>query len=141
VLDQALDAQVLNRIQNLVLQADKDDRPLTLAEVFRSLTDGIWTDPVGEVKDPKKTIATTVLRRNLQREYVKDLSHLVLGNGSRPPADARSLARMHLRDIGRRIDKVLNEKGTIDDATRAHLEECQERISKVLSAALQVNEP
>ena len=65
----------------------------------------------------------------------------MLGNGGRPPADARSLARMHLREIGKRIDKVLNDKVAIDDATRAHLEECQERIRKVLTASMQVNDP
>ena len=35
---------VLARIQNNALKADKDDKPLTVAEVFRSLTDGIWGD-------------------------------------------------------------------------------------------------
>jgi hypothetical protein len=142
VLDQALDAEVLRRIENLALKADKDEKPLTVAEVFRSLTDGIWSDPPTDAKDPKKpTVTTTAVRRNLQREYVKDLSHLVLGDGKRAPADARSLARMHLRDIGKRIDKLLGDKVALDDVTRAHLEECQERIAKVLSASLQANEP
>ena len=30
---------------------------------------------------------------------------------------------------------------TVDDTTRAHLEECRERITQVLSASVQVNEP
>jgi hypothetical protein len=77
----------------------------------------------------------------LQREYVKDLTQLVL-NSRGGPADARSLARMHLRDIGKRIDKVLTDKeGAVDDTNRAHLEECHERITKVLTASMQVSEP
>jgi len=29
----------------------------------------------------------------------------------------------------------------VDDTTRAHLEECHERIAKVLNASMQVREP
>jgi hypothetical protein len=29
----------------------------------------------------------------------------------------------------------------VDDTTRAHLEECRERIAKVLNASMQVQEP
>ena len=41
-LDHLFDPEVLARIQDDALQADKDDHPLTLAELFRGLTDGIW---------------------------------------------------------------------------------------------------
>ena len=99
-----------------------------------------------------------MVRRNLQREHLKELTNLVLGKKpavsgggmhmmsfgpSRPiPPDARSLARMHLRDILKRITQALSAKEPVrDDTTRAHLEECQERIAKVLSASMQVNEP
>ena len=48
---------------------------------------------------------------------------------------------MHLREISKRIQGTLNDKqATVDDATRAHLEECKERIAKVLSASMQVND-
>jgi hypothetical protein len=66
------------------------------------------------------------------------------GGGARSvPPDARSLARMHLRDIQKRINRVLGDEKVqgLDDTTRAHLEECQERIAKVLNASMQVNEP
>jgi hypothetical protein len=58
------------------------------------------------------------------------------------PPDARSLARFHLREIDRRVDALLNDKKiTLDDTARAHLEECHERIGKVLSAGVQLREP
>ena len=67
---------------------------------------------------------------------------LLLRGASPVPPDAKSVARMHLRDIQRRIEAALREKGSsLDDTSRAHLEECQERVAKVLSAAMQVNEP
>jgi len=74
---------------------------------------------------------------------VDDLFAFIRFTGaSRAPADARSLARLHLKEIGDRIDKTLNRKSmTLDDTTRAHLEECAHRISKTLDAGLDANEP
>ena len=46
---------------------------------------------------------------------------------------------MHLRDTSKRIDAAL-AKPSGDDTTRAHLEECKERIAKVLSASMQVSD-
>ncbi len=133
---------VLARVQNLALKADKDEKPLEIAEIFRAGTDGVWGD-VGakEAKEGNKPLASSVARRNLQREHLRRLTGLALGAG-RGPADARSLARMHLRLLKDKIGNVLAEKDMkLDDTTRAHLEECGERIGKVLSASVQVSEP
>jgi hypothetical protein len=140
-LNDLLSAAVLRRIQDNALKAEKEEQPLTVAEVFRSLTDGIWSDlPNGAPKEGKKALLSSVLRRNLQREYLKRLAGLVLGpradaggfavvGGGSVPPDARALARMHLRDVTKRIETALADKGmALDDSTRAHLEECQERI-------------
>src|SRR5438270_12120939 len=63
------------------------------------------------------------------------------GFGTSVPADARSLARIHLKEVGGRIDRALADaKGPGDDATRAHLEECKERIAKALAASMQVKD-
>jgi hypothetical protein len=147
VLDHALDADVLRRVQNNALKAEKNEQPLTLAEVFRGLTDAIWAEappPVKDAKEPRPPAPSSAIRRNLQREYLKDLSFLVLGKngGDQAPADARSLARMHLREVQRRIEAALkNDKAPPDDTARAHLEECQDRIAKVLNASVQITEP
>ena len=104
---------------------------MQVAEVLRALTDSTFADlPVGDKPAAEKS---SILRRNLQRAYLAELSRLVL-RGSVP--DARSLARMHLRDINKRIDKVLNDsKAQPDDTLRAHLEETKEQIAKVLGAS------
>jgi hypothetical protein len=147
VLNHTLDPEVLARIQNNALEVDRDgkDKPLTIAEVFRSLTDGVWSEPLnGGVTAGKREVALSVIRRNLQRAHVRDLTGLVLGtgwSGSAPP-DARSLARMHLREIDRRSERLLADKNlAVDDTTRAHLEEVRERIAKALNASMQVSEP
>jgi hypothetical protein len=150
VLDHALNGDVLRRIQNNAVMADKGEQPLTVAEVFRGLTDAVWSESANgaapapkDAREPRPAPGTSVIRRNLQREYVKDLSSLAVGARSGGvPADARSLARMHLREIQKRIEAALkNDKAPPDDTTRAHLEECQERIAKVLNASVQISEP
>jgi hypothetical protein len=160
VLGQVYDGNVLSRIQNNALKVDENEKPVTIAEVFRGVTDAVWSDlkEAREGKDGKeKKLLSSVVRRNLQREQLKELFALVLGEGKdgsssggfpfffrRPPAppDARSLARMHLREINGRIKGLLGDPLVkLDDTCRAHLEECQERIAKVLNASMQVSEP
>jgi hypothetical protein len=151
-LDHLLDASTLTRLQDTALHYDKEDNPVTVAEVFRTLTDAIWDDPAPA---PSKTNpAGPTIRRNLQREHLKKLTTLVVGErqsdrmvlfffgGSETPPDAKSVARMHLREIDRKVETTLKEKGpNLDETTRAHLEECHERITKALAASMQVNEP
>jgi hypothetical protein len=154
-LEGLLDPETLTRLQDNALKYDKEDNPVTVAEVFRALTDSVWADLA--VAQNKGNGSGLVIRRNLQREHLKDLTNLVLGERqsgggfslflllrgpSTVPPDARGVARMHMRDIQKRIEAALKEKGqTLDDTNRAHLEECQERVAKVLSASMQVNEP
>lgn len=154
-LRHSFDPSVLNRIQNNALQCDKGEKPFTIAELFRGLTDAIWTDSAMK-EDKGKKHETSIITRNLQREHLKNLSQLVIGQqsggggmfmlmlmggggGSAPP-DARSLARLHLRRVADHITKALKDADNLEDTTRAHLEECQERIVKVLSASLQIRD-
>lgn len=142
VLEHALDGGTLRRIQNNELKCDPNAKakPFTVAEVFRGLTDSIWTEPVSAPKGPAKPLELSVIRRNLQRDYVKNLSQIVLKDNGAPP-DARSLARLHLKMIDGRIQKLLADKTwTVDDASRAHLDESRERIAKVLTASIQATE-
>jgi hypothetical protein len=139
-----LNPTVLRRVQMNALKTE-DKEPVTVAEVFRTLTEGVWSDiPNGMPKEGKRVVPSSIIRRNLQRQHLKDLSSIVLGEkgyGSSVPPDARSLARMHLREVDKRIDATLNDKqATVDETTRAHLEECHERIGKVLNASMQVND-
>jgi len=147
VLNQCLNGGVLARIQNQELQADSKTKPLQMAEVFSTLTDGVWSD-LGSA-----TIST--VRRNLQREYVRRLATIVVGNrrnpyedyysfvlflgGNNMPADAKSLARMHLGDLNDKIKRAIDSKRS-DDTTRAHLIECRQRITKALDSSYTTNE-
>ena len=144
-LDELLDADTLRRVQNGERSAGKGEKPLTVAEIFRCLTDSTF---------PASPSASTVSSRNLQRAYLDKLAGMVVGSkgfgggnvmffgsagGGAVPADARSLARMHLKEIAKRIDSALAAEK--DDTAKAHLEEAKERIAKVLAAGVTANEP
>ncbi|MEI7923224.1 MAG: zinc-dependent metalloprotease [Planctomycetota bacterium] len=158
-LSETLSASTLNRIQNQEAMADASTKPLKIEELFRTFTDSIIGDmTISAVKDGKRGL--TITRRNLQREYVGRLSGMLLGSrgsaalaglpsfitisggGGSMPADARSLARMHLKEISAKIDAALASKNPAwDDTTKAHLEELKVTIDRVLSAGIQRNEP
>jgi hypothetical protein len=138
VLDELLDGETLARVQDIALKAEPGEQPLSIAEIMRALTESIWADLANG--DKPAAAKPSLIRRNMQRDHLKELSNLVLKNHA--PADARSLARMHLREIVRRIDQVISDKKVnLDDTTRAHLEETKEQIAKVLGAPLRAENP
>ncbi len=155
VIRRFLDSNVMRSIQNAELHADDPSKVLTLPEVFDVLTDNIWSELPADGK-PEGKLDINRVRRNLQREHVRRLSHIVIGP-RRPmmfgygfvfglwydppaPPDGVALARAHLEQIAERIDKVLTQEGAeISDYARAHLSEIRQRIEKVLEASLEIN--
>jgi hypothetical protein len=159
-LSHCLSGSVLTRVQNQELQSEPNSKPLAVAEVFRSLSDGVFAElnaPVAADGKPHALTCSTI-RRNLQREYLRRLSTIVLGQGRSPyadafpfimfgggasyPADARALARLHLKELGAKITKILNSKDfQLDDTCRAHFDDLANKIETVLDADINVNEP
>jgi hypothetical protein len=155
-LNHCLDATVLRRLQNQTLLAE-DDKPLEMSEIFRTLTDSVWSELAADSSENSEKFEISLIRRNLQREHLRKLSTIVVGQQRNPlydlygyvsfyggayqyPADARSLARMHLKELDQKVEKALkSEDIKIADATRAHLEEVREQIDKVLEAKLSSN--
>jgi len=158
VLNHCFSAAVLKRLQNQQLLVDGDDA-LKIAEVFRTLSDSIWSELGVEKEDLPEKFEVSPIRRNLQREHVRKLSTIVIGqqrnpfyamfsyayfsgNSYRYPADARSLARMHLHELGEKIIAVLEiEDLKLEDSSKAHLQEVREQISKVLNAEMDAAAP
>ena len=154
-LSSLLDAENLQRILDIELQATKGQKVLTLPQLFDSLTNSIWSEvPLDATKQAKISIST--IRRNLQRAHMQKLTAIVLGpqsgsgslmqllgDGSgTAPADARSLARLHLKNLNTRLAAAIaSKKVTMDAYTNAHLQEIQQQIEKVLSADLTSGRP
>jgi hypothetical protein len=59
----------------------------------------------------------------------------------RTPEDVQSLAYAELKALETKFKKALSTNLKLDDYTRAHLVDSQERIKKVLSAQLTTTRP
>jgi len=62
---------------------------------------------------------------------------ILLNSGRGDPADARSLARLHLRELNKRLEAVLEGGAAMNDTTKAHFQESRDLITKVLSAEIE----
>ena len=90
--------RALHRIQNQELQSNAGSDPLKIAEIFRALTEGIFTEVASPPAAAVAPYGISTIRRNLQREYVKRLSTMVLG-----PKNDRFPWRLQLRRHARRL--------------------------------------
>ncbi|NDH93715.1 MAG: DUF5117 domain-containing protein [Planctomycetia bacterium] len=160
VLDQLLNARTLTRLADSELKLPADEDAFTVAELLDRLTQAVFAE-AADLADGSYTArkpAISSLRRNLQRAVLEELGSLALGRSGHslkitssphgtsishagsPPPDARALAALQLRRLARRIDKLLKRadadeaKITLDDPSRAHLEDLAARIEAILDA-------
>ena len=148
VLNRLYHPIVLSRILDNELQFAPGEKVFTMADLFEGLDSAIWS----ELDKPAPKISS--LRRNLQREQLRDLTRLVLRPPQPPPAgpppspfappppppspsDATTLARASLVRLQGKIKKALAAGTITDPTTRAHLEETQAMISSTLQAQTQ----
>ncbi|MFO1022712.1 MAG: zinc-dependent metalloprotease [Planctomycetales bacterium] len=136
ILGELLDPSTLSRLQDSESQLPPEADAYTAAEHLRLVVDGVfseWKAPAAGDYTPRKPYLPAY-RRNLQREAVRRISMLVtIPMGSTD--DARTLARFHLVELDKQITAVLgNAQVKLDDYSRSHLQDCQERIRKILQA-------
>ena len=143
ILLQLLFSHTLERLHDSELQVPSDQDAFTTAELIERLTKAIFaeTDTLqgGEEYTNRKP-AISSLRRNLQWQFLKRLSHVALGD-TLAPQDCQSVAYAELVRLDERIKKVLNSNVKLDGYTQAHLEEAGSRIRKVIEARMQLRNP
>ncbi|MFQ5600338.1 MAG: zinc-dependent metalloprotease [Candidatus Krumholzibacteriia bacterium] len=106
---------------------------LTMPELMDGLTSSIWSEVwSGQARNVPS------MRRNLQRLYVDRMTEILANPPSRMPADARSVARMQLRELRKHVSRAMGSGAGLDAYTRAHLGEVSERIDRALEAGLDV---
>jgi hypothetical protein len=116
---------VLSRVVNNEFKSAKPQEALTLAELFRTVSDAVWEEVrTGENVDS--------LRRQLQRNHLKAMVDMLVKPSTAIPDDAKMLARYHLRQLKAGIQKVL--PNARDEYTRAHYSEVLDVVNKALDA-------
>ncbi len=150
VLERLLHPIVLLRIQDNELRMPEGQERFGMAELFSNLDSAIWSELDGGARE------ISSLRRNLQREHLKQLIRLTLRQAPSPPPppppagiafappptprypeDATTLARFSLATLQGKIAKALASPAVSDLTTRAHLEESQARLAAALQAQVQ----
>ncbi|MFN7830607.1 MAG: zinc-dependent metalloprotease, partial [Bacteroidota bacterium] len=117
-----------DRMRRIIENTAVDPNAYTLNNLFDDLRTGIWS----ELAQSKPV---SVHRRNLQKEFIKQLTNLY--KVSQPPgasidpqmSDVSSLARATLLQLKADISRAI--LGTSDSMTRYHLEDCLDRIDSV----------
>ncbi|WP_339907465.1 zinc-dependent metalloprotease [Symmachiella dynata] len=156
ILYRLLHQITLARLLDSELKVPEGADVYTLAEHLRTLVQACFSEwqpqeAGGEFTNRKPYISS--FRRNLQRLAVKQFADVVNMPGTSMwtltspfrlsgvdmPEDARTLARLHLADLDRQITAVLGKENLkLDDYSRAHLQDCQERIRKTLNSQVQI---
>jgi hypothetical protein len=132
VLGRLFNPVTLGRIQDNELRFGANEKSFAMVDLFNGLDSAIWSElDTGAAK-------ISSLRRNLQREYVKQLIRLTLRPGqSAIPEDATTLARASLTSLQTKIHAVLNAGKVTDPTSNAHLQETDDRITSALQAQMQ----
>lgn len=130
----------MGRLQRLIeAEVFEGQQTYTLQEMLKELRLGLWAEAyAGQSID--------VGRRNLQRAYLERMSYLMTEEQSPIPAqyrayvvrtnvdvstsDIRPLVKMELKSLKKGLKKAA--KRTSDSQTKAHLEDCLDRIHALL---------
>ncbi len=144
ILDRMFHPVTLNRVLDNELRFAPGEKPFRMADEFEGLNLAIWS----ELDRPTATTITS-LRRNLQREHLRQLIRMTLRDGTTTvdmglgpvpvllPEDATTLARASLTRLQAKMRAKLLGKAVLDPTTRAHLQESVARISQALTASMQ----
>jgi uncharacterized protein DUF4953/uncharacterized protein DUF5117/uncharacterized protein DUF5118 len=145
VLTRLYNPITLSRMQDNELRFGPKETPFKMADMFTGVSNAIWS----ELDTPSASISS--LRRNLQREHVKQLIRLALREMPAPaqappgfiaieaspiPEDATTLARASLVRIQGKVRKALGSETVTDATTRAYLQETDARVTAALTAQL-----
>jgi len=143
VLDRFYHPVTLARVLDNELRFGRNESTFRMADLFAGLDNAIWS----ELGGPATTIPS--LRRNLQREQLRDLIRMTLREGTTTvdaglgpvpaplPEDATTLARASLVRLQAKMRAKLAGKALLEPTTKAHLQECVARISTALAAQMQ----
>ncbi|MAL16929.1 MAG: hypothetical protein CL670_07730 [Balneola sp.] len=132
LLEALLNGTRLARIRDTEVKFGEENT-ITIPELMSQITNAVWSEVWTA---PGENITSN--RRDLQRAYLESMIEIVTDAPSNMPADARSVARAQLRDLGDRITRRLTPPYSFDAYTEAHLREVKAMIDKGLDAGLMI---
>ena len=138
-----LNTLTLTRLHDSELKVPADQDAFTVAELLDRLTGAVYAelDEIKEGEFTNRKPAIHSLRRNLQRNYLEQLSSLALGN-TPAPRDCQAVAAAQLKEIDARVKNLLKRnKVKLDTYSKVHLDEVSSRIQKVLDARISLARP
>jgi len=128
VLDRLMSDAVAMRLLDGSFKASEGKSYLSLSDLYDGLQAAIWGDLKG-----KGDIG--LMRRNLQREHVRRVAHLLTrGNGA--PADARALQRENAKALIAQLRTAQARPGLSKEA-RAHLADSLNTLEEAVKAPMQ----
>ncbi|WP_306590118.1 zinc-dependent metalloprotease [Geothrix sp. 21YS21S-4] len=128
VLTQLMQPGVATRILDATDKMADPKAAFRLSELFEALQSAIWS----ELKTGKEAPA---LRRNLQKEHLRNLVGLVLRANPATPEDARALSREGLKTLAARL-RTAGTKPGYSKETKAHFAECLASIEETLKPSV-----
>lgn len=135
VMTMLLNPVRLRRVQDNELRTDAGDDALTVPEVLHTVRAAIWAplDASGGRHTNRDPMISS-FERHCQSEHLRRLVDLARGMSWSGAAgrDLSALARAELRTLQSAIEAV--DHGSLDDYSRAHLDDCAERILRALTA-------
>ncbi len=139
ILMTMMDTSTLGRLDDTEMRVAEGGDVLTIAELFDALTGSIFKEleAMREGEFTAQNPAISTLRRSLQEKYYLLLADYASGDLSfiiSVPDSCQPLSRAQLQSLQSEINAVLTGKAKIDAASRAHLQNLNERIQKLLNA-------
>jgi hypothetical protein len=141
ILTTLLDPVTLGRIEDTEMRVPEGEDVLTIAELLETLTNSVFKElevmREGEFSAQKPGIST--IRRSLQEKYYLLLADYASGDMAlllSVPDSCQSLSRMQLQSLQSEINAVLTGKAKLDAASKAHLQNLNDRIQKLLNAEM-----
>lgn len=129
ILDHVYSPVVATRLAEVGMKVNDPKETLDLADVYETIQNAIWSEA-------KTGQATSLIRRNLQREQLRRMTDVLVKPAGPWPADARSIMRENARQLASLLEKTLN-KPSLTKTTRAHYADALDALNSTLKASMQ----
>ncbi|HEX4780887.1 MAG TPA: zinc-dependent metalloprotease [Usitatibacter sp.] len=127
-LDRLMSDAVASRLLDSGLKLGDQKKALSLSDLYDNLQGAIWSElrTGGDI---------SLMRRNLQREYVKRMTLILTRGNATGPADARALERENAKTLITAIHSAQGRPGLSKEA-RAHLADSANTLDEALKAPM-----